>query len=81
MSQDALSEVLKIYPPLKLIFFVDDTAALVKGKKKEVAEMAKKVMKRLRAERVFTHGCCWLPPKFVGETDLGVHVALLGSDG
>ena len=34
VSQDALSEVLKIYPPLKLIFFVDDIAALVKGKKK-----------------------------------------------
>ena len=32
--QDALSEVMKIFPPLKLRFFVDDTTALVKGKKR-----------------------------------------------
>ena len=30
--------------------FVDDITALVKGKKKEVAEMAKKVMKKLKEE-------------------------------
>ena len=30
--QDALSEVTKIYPPLKLIVFVDDITALLKGK-------------------------------------------------
>ena len=40
--QDALSEVTKIYPPLKLRVFVDDITALVKGRNKEVAEMAKK---------------------------------------
>ena len=48
--QDALSEVTNIYPPLKLRVFVDDFTALVMGKNKEVAEMAKKVMKRLREE-------------------------------
>ena len=46
--QDALSEVMNIYPPLKLMVFVDDITALVKGCNKEVAEMAKKVMKKLQ---------------------------------
>ena len=40
--QDALSEVTKICPSLKLRVFVDDITALVKGRKKDVAEMAKK---------------------------------------
>ena len=40
--QDALSEVMKIYLPQKLKVFVDDTTALVKGRNKEVTEMAKK---------------------------------------
>ena len=35
-------EVTKIYPSLKLRGFVDDITALVKGRNKEVAEMAKK---------------------------------------
>ena len=48
--QDALSEVTKIYPSLKLRVFVDDITALVKGKNKEVAEMAKKLMKKLKEE-------------------------------
>ena len=48
--QDALSEVVKIYPPLKLRVFVDDITALVKGRHKEMAEMAKKVMKKLKEE-------------------------------
>ena len=43
-----MSEVLKIYPPPKLRVFVDDTTALVKGRNKEVEEMAKKVMKKLK---------------------------------
>ena len=43
MLQDALSEVTKICPSLKLRVFV-------KGKKKEVAEMANKVMKKLKEE-------------------------------
>ena len=40
----------KKYPPLKLRVFVDDITALVKGRNKEVAEMAKKVMKKLKEE-------------------------------
>ena len=47
--QDALSEVTKIHHTLKLRVFVDDITALVRGKNKEVAEMAKNVMKK--AER------------------------------
>ena len=47
--QDALSEVTKIYPPLKLRVFADDSTALVKERNGDVAEMAKtKVMKRLK---------------------------------
>ena len=48
--QDALSEATKIYPSLKLRVFVDDITALVKGRNKEAAEMAKKVMKKLKEE-------------------------------
>ena len=48
--QDALSEVTNNYTPLKLRVFVDDTTALLMEKNKEVAEMAKKVMRRLREE-------------------------------
>ena len=46
--QDALSQVTTIYPPLKLMVFVDDITALVKEKNREVAEKAKKVMKKLK---------------------------------
>ena len=41
--QDELSEVSKIYLPLKLRVFVDDITALLMVKNKVVAEMAKKV--------------------------------------
>ena len=47
---DAVSEVTKMYPPLKLRVFVDDITALLMVKNKVVAGMAKKVMKRLREE-------------------------------
>ena len=47
--QDALSEVTKICTSLKLRVFEEDITALVKGKK-EVAETAKKVMKKLKEE-------------------------------
>ena len=46
--QNALSEVTKIYPPLKLRVFVDDITALLKGKNREIAQMPMKVMKKLR---------------------------------
>ena len=48
--QDALSVVTNIYPLLKLRVLVDDITAFVRGRDKEVAEMAKKVMKRQREE-------------------------------
>ena len=49
---DALSEVTKIYSTLKpcVFLWMNDITALVKGKNKEVAEMAKKVMKKLKEE-------------------------------
>ena len=37
----------KIHPQLKLRVFVDDLTALLRGKNKEVAVMAKKVVKKL----------------------------------
>ena len=40
----------KFTPPLKLRVHVDDLTALVRGRNKVVAEMAKKVMKKLREE-------------------------------
>ena len=49
--QDALNDVTKIcLTLLKLRVFVDDVTALVQGRNKEVAEMAKKVMKKLKEE-------------------------------
>ena len=44
--QDALSEATKIYPLLKLTVFDGDVTALLMGKIKEVAEIAKKVMRK-----------------------------------
>ena len=44
--QDALNEVSKIFPPLKLSVFVDDITALLIEKRKKVAGMANKVMER-----------------------------------
>ena len=49
-AEDALSEVTKFYPPLKLRVLVDDITALLMVKTKVVAEMAKKVMKKLKEE-------------------------------
>ena len=48
--QDALSEVTKICPSLKLrfFFFLDDITALVKGRNTDVDGMAKKVMKKFK---------------------------------
>ena len=48
--QGALSEVTKIYPPLKLRVFVYDSTAPLMGNNKEVAVIAKKVMKKLKEE-------------------------------
>ena len=40
--QDALSEVTKNYPSLKLRVFVDDITAFMNGRNKELVEMAQK---------------------------------------
>ena len=50
MLQDALSEVTKFYLPLKLRVFVDGITALLMGANWEVAEMAKKVMRKPQEE-------------------------------
>ena len=47
--QDALSEVTKIYPPLKLRVFVGVITTLLLQKNNEVAEMAKKVMRKFKS--------------------------------
>ena len=48
--QDALSEVTKIYPPLKLKVFVDDIVALFEGEKQKHSGTGKEVMKKLTEE-------------------------------
>ena len=46
----ALSEVKKIYPPLKLSVFVDDITAFENGTNKESVEVAEKVLRKLKKE-------------------------------
>ena len=48
--QDAFNEVTQIHLALKLRVFVDDITALLMVKNKVVAEMARKVMKKLKEE-------------------------------
>ena len=48
--QDALSEVTKMHPPLKLRVSVDGITALLKGRNKEMVEMADKVLRKLKKE-------------------------------
>ena len=48
LLQDALSEVVKIYPLLKLKVFVDDITTLFKGRDKELTELADKVLEKLK---------------------------------
>ena len=48
--QDALSEVSKNLPPLKLSVFVDDITAFMNGRNKELLEMAGKVLEKLKSE-------------------------------
>ena len=47
---DALSEVTQIYPPPRLRVFVDDISAFMHGRNKALAEMAQKVLIRLKRE-------------------------------
>ena len=48
--QDALSEVTKIHPPLKLRVFVGDITALLKGRNKKLVEMTETVLNMLKKE-------------------------------
>ena len=50
MLQDALSEVTKIHPSLKLRVFVGDSTTLLKGKNKTIDGKGKKEMKKLTEE-------------------------------
>ena len=48
--QDALNEVLKVCPPMKLKFFVDEITALMEGRSKELAGIEEKVLRAMRME-------------------------------
>ena len=50
LLQDALSEVTKFYPPLKLRVFLNDITAMLKGRNKELVELAEKVLNNLKEE-------------------------------
>ena len=46
--QDALSEVMKVYPPLKLRVLVDDVTAFMDERYKDLPGIAEKVLKLLK---------------------------------
>ena len=49
--QDALSEVMKVYPPMKLkVFFVDEMTPFMQGRNTELPGIAEKVLKSIRKE-------------------------------
>ena len=48
--QDALSEVMKVYPPLKLKVFVADIAAFMEQRNKELPGIAENLLKSIRRE-------------------------------
>ena len=48
--QDALSEVMKVYPLLRLKVSVDDATAFMDGRSKELAGIAERVLKTRRTE-------------------------------
>ena len=48
--QDALSEVMKVYPTLKLKVFVDELTAFMVERNKELASIAEKVLKLIKEE-------------------------------
>ena len=48
--QDASSEVVKVYPPLKLMVFVVDTTAFMEGRNIEMAGIAQKVPRAMRKD-------------------------------
>ena len=48
--QDALSEVVKRYPPMNMKVFADDITACLEGRNKELPEIAEKVLTTRRME-------------------------------
>ena len=48
--QDAVSEAMKVCPPLRLRVFVDDITAFIEGRNKELAGRAEKVQKSIRRD-------------------------------
>ena len=48
--QDAFSEVMKVYPPLKRKVFVDDITAFMEGKNKELPGFVKNVLQSIKRE-------------------------------
>ena len=48
--QDALSEVMKVCPPLKLRVFVDDIGAFMKGRNKVLPGIAEEVLRSMKME-------------------------------
>ena len=50
MLQDVTSEVAKVYLPLRLNVFVDDTTAFMEGRNKELACVAEKVLKSKKSD-------------------------------
>ena len=51
VSQDAASEVMKVYPPLQLKVFVDDITAFMEGRKKELPGSVEIILKSMRRGR------------------------------
>ena len=48
--QDALSEVMKVSPPLKLKVFVDEITAFMEGRNRELPGIPEKVLRAMREE-------------------------------
>ena len=48
--QDALGEVMKVCPPMKLKVFVDDIKAFLEGRDKELPGIGEKVLRAMRME-------------------------------
>ena len=60
--QDALSEVVKVYLPMKLKVFVDDIPAFLEGRNKGLPDIAEKVVRAMRMDVEDT--CSFLEEKF-----------------
>ena len=48
--QDALSDVVKVYPPMEFKVFVDNITACLEGRNKELSDISDKVLRVMRME-------------------------------